>query len=83
MGASGVYFGSPAQPPFPYPPTPGGSPPPLFGGGGYYFYGLTWLSNIVCLMRDYWAPQLTTPYSGQLFPSPNSGGTQTGQIYPY
>jgi hypothetical protein len=35
------------------------------------------------LTRDYWDPSLTTPYSGQLYPVPNTGGTQTGQVHPY
>jgi hypothetical protein len=82
MDSSGVYVGQPSSP-APFPPTPGGSVPPLFGGGGYYFYGLTWLKNVVLLTRDYWDESLTNPASGQLFPVPNSGGTQTGQIYPY
>jgi|HubBroStandDraft_1064217.scaffolds.fasta_scaffold28152_3 hypothetical protein len=83
MDSNGIYLGSPDQPSLPYPPTPGGAVPPLFGGGGYYFYGLTWLKNIMVLTRDYWDPTLTTPYSGQLYPVPNTGGTQTGQIYPF
>jgi hypothetical protein len=70
---------NPLFPPAPVPPSESGIVPPLFGG----FFGLTWLKNVAVLTRDYWDESLTTPYSGQLFPVPNSGGTTTGQIYPY
>jgi hypothetical protein len=83
VDSNGVYVSQVGQPPPPYPPTPGGAVPPLFGGGGYYFYGMTWLKNVLCLTRDFWDSTLTTPYSGQIFPVPNSGGTQNGQIYPF
>jgi hypothetical protein len=83
MDANGIYTGQtvniPPFPPSPTPPVEGGIVPPLFGT----FYGLTWLKNIAVLGRDYWDGSLTTPYSGQLYPVPNSGGTTTGQIYPY
>jgi hypothetical protein len=80
MDSNGVYssyVNFTPNPPFP--PTPGGVQPPLFAG----WYGLTWLKNIAVLTRDYWDESLTTPYSGQLYPVPNTGGTQNGQIYPY
>jgi hypothetical protein len=75
MDSSGVYVGQPTNTP-PFPPS---STPYLFAG----HLGLTWLKNIMVLTRDYWDPSLTTPYSGQLYPVPNTGGTQTGQVYPY
>jgi hypothetical protein len=48
--------------------------------GGYT--GLTWMKNVFVLVRDYWDTGLSTPYSGQIFPTGgNSGGP--GQIFPY
>ncbi len=85
LDANGVYASAINYTPiFPFapaspPPSVSGIVPPLFAA----FLGLAWLKNIVCLTRDTWDESLTTPYSGQLFPVPNTGGTQTGQIYPY
>ena len=48
--------------------------------GGYT--GLTFMKNVFVLPRDYWDKALSTPYSGQLFPTGgNSGGP--GQVFPF
>jgi hypothetical protein len=78
MDSNGVYVSQPSNIPTGN-IVVGGTVPPLFAG----YVGLSWLKNIMVLTRDYWDPSLTTPYSGQLYPVPNTGGTQTGQIYPY
>ncbi len=45
--------------------------------------GMPWMKNVVLLARNYWDQGLSTPYVGQLFPVPNTGGAQSGQTYPY
>jgi hypothetical protein len=51
----------------------------IFNGG---YTGLTWLKNIFSFATPYWATALSTPFSGQIFPTGgNSNGT--GQTYPY
>jgi hypothetical protein len=51
----------------------------LFLGG---YLGLTFMKNVFVLSRDFWDTALSTPYSGQLFPTGgNSGGP--GQVYPF
>lgn len=48
--------------------------------GGYT--GLAFMKNVFVLPRDYWDKALSTPYSGQLFPTGgNSGGP--GQVFPF
>jgi hypothetical protein len=79
MDSNGVYFGQPGNYVPPFVPTPPGVIPPLFAS----WYGMTWLKSVAVLTRDFWDYTQTSPYSGQLFPVPNTGGTQTGQIYPY
>lgn len=50
-----------------------------FNGG---YQGMTFCKNIFVLQRDFWDTSLSTPYSGQLFPTGgNSGGP--GQVYPF
>lgn len=44
---------------------------------------MTWMKNVAFLCRDYWDQGLSTPYVGQLYPAPNSGGAKSGQTYPY
>ncbi|MFZ0232418.1 MAG: hypothetical protein WA306_09390 [Candidatus Acidiferrales bacterium] len=79
MDSNGVYIGQPTSIPPPFPPYPEGVIPPLFAS----WFGMTWLKNVAVLTRDFWDSTQTTPYSGQLYPVPNTGGTQTGQVYPY
>lgn len=44
---------------------------------------MTWMKNVCILARDYWDQALSSPYVGQEWPVPNSGGAQSGQTYPY
>jgi hypothetical protein len=77
MSSNGTYFGFVNF--TPNPPFPPSSTPYLFAG----YLGLTWLFNVMVLTRDWWPNDLLTPYSGQIFPAPNSAGVAQGQIYPY
>jgi hypothetical protein len=44
--------------------------------------GLTFMKGVFTLVREYWPPSLSTPYSGQIFPTGgNSGGP--GQVFPF
>ena len=52
-----------------------------FGSPAYQ--GLTWMLGVFVLPRDTWAPPTSTPYAGQTYPTPNTGGATTGQTYPY
>jgi hypothetical protein len=46
------------------------------------YLGLTWMKNVWVITRDFWDKSLSTPYSGQLYPT---GGNNPGpgQVYPY
>lgn len=44
---------------------------------------MTWMKNVMFLCRDYWDQALSSPYVGQIWPAPNSGGARSGQTYPY
>jgi hypothetical protein len=46
-------------------------------------FGMTWMKNVQLLARDYWDQGLSAPYVGQIYPTPNTGGAQSGQTYPY
>jgi hypothetical protein len=46
------------------------------------YTGPTFLKAIYVFVRDFWDKSLSTPYSGQIFPTGQSQGT-TGQIYPF
>jgi hypothetical protein len=51
----------------------------IFNGG---YTGMTFMKNVFVLTRDFWDSGLSTPYSGQIFPTGgNSGGP--GSVYPY
>lgn len=52
----------------------------IFNGG---YQGLTWMKNVFILPKDFWQQTLSTPYSGQNYPTPNTGGATSGQTYPY
>lgn len=64
-------------------PLPG--PIMYFNGGAVFaegYNGIGWLKNVFFMSRDFWDDEMTTPYSGQLFPTGgNSGGP--GQVYPF
>lgn len=51
----------------------------VFDGG---YVGLTWMKNVFCLSRDYWQSVLSTPYSGQLWPTGGKTGGP-GQVFPF
>jgi hypothetical protein len=55
----------------------------FLGTASMGMFGMTWLKNVTLLARDYWDQGLTAPYVGQIYPSPNTGGAQSGQTYPY
>ncbi|HZQ25256.1 MAG TPA: hypothetical protein VFA89_20885 [Terriglobales bacterium] len=38
--------------------------------------------SVYTMVRDYWDSALSTPYSGQIFPTGAAKGTQAGQIFP-
>ena len=68
-------------------PSPGNFQPikELFFQGDIFlggYTGLTFMKNVFVLPRDHWDNALSTPYSGQLFPTGgNSGGP--GQVFPF
>jgi hypothetical protein len=68
---------SASTPPNYVPAGPGG--PPIANT----YLGLTWMKNVYILTRDYWDISLSSPYVGQLWPVPNTGGAQSGQTFPF
>jgi len=43
---------------------------------------ITWMKAIFMFTREFWSPSLSTPYSGQLYPT-GGGVGGPGQVYPY
>jgi hypothetical protein len=60
-------------------------PTAVTNGNGFFedYPQMTWMKNVAFLCRDYWDVGLSSPYVGQEWPIPNSGGAQSGQTYPY
>lgn len=50
-----------------------------FNGG---YVGLSFMKNVFCLSRDFWHNSLSTPYSGQLWPTGGKTGGP-GQVFPF
>jgi len=46
------------------------------------YTGVNFMKNVFVLPRDHWDTALSTPYSGQLFPTGAGQGTP-GQVYPF
>jgi hypothetical protein len=55
----------------------------FLGTANMPMFGMTWMKNVCLLARDYWDQGLSSPYVGQIYPSPNTGGAQSGQTYPF
>jgi hypothetical protein len=74
MDSNSYYTGSPTS------ANSGAMVGHIFDGG---YKGLSWMLNVFLLPRDFWQKSLSTPYSGQTFPTPATGGNASGQTYPY